>query len=104
MSLSTIAVAFLLTIGTAAVNPLTDEKAMYGTQGPPGENWKARKVAGWPAAYLADSPSTSVIHQVGIEDEFRSGPAVATLSFWYLVALAAARALRKKCLRFHEVS
>jgi hypothetical protein len=87
--------AFLLTLGTAFINPPTDERTMYGMDGPPEENWKPRKVAGWPAPYLADSPNTSVLHQVGIEDVFRPGPFVATMSFWYLMLLAALRILAK---------
>ncbi len=59
------------------------------------ENLLPREVAGWPAPYLADDPSTSVIHRVGIEDNFRVGPFVATLSFWLLVSLAVARLSRR---------
>jgi hypothetical protein len=91
--LPAILAAFILTIATAWINPATDERAMYGMEGRPEENWKPRAVAGWPAPYLADSPSTSVLHQVGPEDVFRPGPFIATLSFWYLVALTVLRAL-----------
>ena len=91
--LAFIVAAFLLAIGTAWINPSTDERTMYGMEGLPEENWKPRKVAGWPAPYLADNPNTSVIHQVGIEDVFRPGPFIATMSFWYLVILAALRVL-----------
>ena len=83
--------ALLLTLFTAWIHPPTDERTMYGTEGLPEENWKSRKVAGWPAPYLADNPNTSVINKVGIEDVFRPGPFVATMSFWYLVILAALR-------------
>jgi hypothetical protein len=83
--------AFFLTICTAWINPPTDERTMYGMEGPPEENWKPRKVAGWPAPYLADNPNTSVIYTVGIEDVFRPGPFVATMSFWYVVVVAALR-------------
>jgi hypothetical protein len=86
-----IVVAFLLTMSTAWINPVTDERALYGMEGRPEENLKPREVAGWPAPYLADSTHTSVIHQIGIEDVFRPGPFVATLSFWYLFALGAVR-------------
>lgn len=68
---------------------------MYGHEGLMEENLLPREVAGWPAPYLADDPSTSVIHRVGIEDNFRAGPFVATLSFWLLVSLAVARMLRR---------
>jgi hypothetical protein len=87
--------AFLLTISTAWINPPTDERAMYGLDGSLEENWKPRAVAGWPAPYLADSPNTSVLHQVGPEDVFRPGPFAATISFWYLVVLAALRIFRR---------
>jgi hypothetical protein len=79
--------ACTLTIASGLVRPSTDEHAMYGNMGPPEQNWQPREVAGWPAPYLADRPGTSVIHEVGFEDEFRPGPFVATLSFWYLVVL-----------------
>jgi hypothetical protein len=59
------------------------------------ENVQPREVAGWPAPYLADSPHTSVIHKIGIEDDFRAGPFIATFSFWLLVNLAIARMMRR---------
>lgn len=92
-------VAIILTLGSAGVVSRTDERAMYGWEGPVEQNWQARELAGWPAPYLADSPNTSVIHQVGPEDDFRAGPFVATLSFWLLLTLTAARfldALRRR--------
>ncbi len=64
---------------------------MYGHEGPLEHNWLPREIAGWPAPYLADNPSTSVIHNVGFEDVFRPGPFVATLSFWFLVVSATGR-------------
>jgi hypothetical protein len=73
----------------------SDERAMYGHEGPMEENLQPREVAGWPAPYLADNPHTSVIHQLGIEDNFRVGPFIATFSFWLLVSLAVARAGRR---------
>jgi hypothetical protein len=82
-----IVVAFALTIASGLVGPSTDEHAMYGNMGPPEQNWQPREVAGWPAPYLADKPGTSVIHQLGVEDEFRPGPFVASLSLWYVMAL-----------------
>jgi hypothetical protein len=68
---------------------------MYGHEGSMEENLQPREVAGWPAPYLADSPHTSVTHQVGIEDDFRAGPFVATFSFWLLISLAVARLIRR---------
>jgi hypothetical protein len=83
--------ALVLTIGSAWITPPTDERAMYGHDGPVEENLQPREVAGWPAPYLADNPNTSVLHKVGVEDNFRPGPFIATLSFWLLVSLAVAR-------------
>lgn len=91
--------AFVLTIASASINPPTDERAMYGNMGPPEQNWQPREVAGWPAPYLADRPGTSVIHKVGLEDEFRLGSFIATLSFWFVVILmlgAMARRYRER--------
>jgi hypothetical protein len=87
--------ALLLALGSALFNPTTDERAMYGHEGPMEENLQPREVAGWPAPYLADSPNTSVIHKIGIEDDFRVGAFVATYSFWLLVSLATARLIRR---------
>lgn len=87
--------AFMIALATAAINPPTDERTMYGMDGTIEENWRPREVGGWPAPYLADSPNTSVLHQVGIEDVFRPGPFIATLSFWYLVVLGAGAILRR---------
>lgn len=54
---------------------------MYRYEGPLERDWLPREVAGWPAPFLANNPGTSVINDVGVEDVFRSGPFVATLSF-----------------------
>lgn len=86
--------ALAITIGTGSISSYTDEKAMYGHEGPVEQNWLPREVAGWPAPFLADSPHTSVIHKIGVEDDFRPGPFVASLSFWFLLVLAAARFAR----------
>jgi hypothetical protein len=83
------ALALAITIGTAWINPTTDERTMYGHEGVMERNWLPREVAGWPAPFLADDPGTSVIHKVGVEDVFRPGPFVATLTFWCLVVAAA---------------
>lgn len=88
-------VALALTFASAAVIPVTNEYAVYGNTGLPQQNWQSREVAGWPAPYLADDPGTSVIHQIGLEDELRYGPFIATLSFWFLVTLLLARLIRK---------
>jgi hypothetical protein len=76
--------AFALTLASAWISAPTDENALYGNMGTSQQNWQPRKVAGWPAPYLADDPGTSVIHEIGLEDDFRPGPFVATLSFWFL--------------------
>jgi hypothetical protein len=68
---------------------------MYGYEGPVEQNLLPRELAGWPAAYIADSPNTSVIHQIGPEDNFRPGAFVATLSFWFLTVSCAASLIRK---------
>jgi hypothetical protein len=86
--------ALVLALGSTIVHPNTDERAMYGSEGPWELNWKPRVVAGWPAPFLADSPSTSVPYKIGVEDEFRPGPFLATWSFWLIVTLAGSRALR----------
>lgn len=83
--------ALAITIGTAWINPPTDERAMYGHEGPLEQDWLPREVAGWPAPYLADNPNTSVIHNVGLEDNFRPGSFIATLSFWFIVISAMRR-------------
>ena len=88
--------ALVLTIASAWITPRTDERAMYGHDGSMAENLQLREVAGWPAPYLADSPNTSVVHQVGIEDDFRAGPFIATFSFWLFVSLAVVRLMRRR--------
>lgn len=87
--------AFALTVASSWVTPATDERAMYGYEGPLEQNWLPREVAGWPAPFLADDPGTSVIHKVSfVEDDFRPGSFIATFSFWFLAAAAIAQALR----------
>lgn len=90
-ALLSLILALTITIGTAWINPSTDERTMYGHEGPVEQNWLPREVAGWPAPFLADNPNTSVIHKIGVEDNLRPGPFVATLSFWFLVVSAAGR-------------
>ena len=77
-------VAVFISTATLWITSATDEEAMYGREGPLNENMLPREVAGWPAPFVADDPDTSVAHAVGIEDDFRPGPFVATISFWYL--------------------
>jgi hypothetical protein len=93
----TLFLALMLTVASVCMPTQTDERAMYGHEGPLEQNWLPRRLAGWPAPYVADDPNTSVPHQIGPEDDFRLGPFVATLSFWMLVSLATSRlfALRK---------
>ena len=88
-------IAFLLTVATAWIPSRTDERAMYGNEGPWERNWLPRELAGWPAPYLADSPATSVIQQIGLEDDFRAGPFVASFSFWLLLTLGLRRLARR---------
>lgn len=88
------ATALLLTCASALIHPESDERAMYGLEGPLEQNWLPREVAGWPAPFLADSGETSVPHQIGPEDHFRPGPFVADLGFWALVVLGVMRVWR----------
>lgn len=87
-TLSMLPLALAITGATAWIEPTTDERAKYGSEGPEEQNWQPREVAGWPAPFLADDPGTSVIHQTGVEDYFRPGPFVASWSFWFLVLIA----------------
>jgi hypothetical protein len=87
-ALWTALLAFAVSVATAWINPETDERALYGSEGAIEHNWLPRAVAGWPAPFLADKPGTSVIHKVGVEDIFRPGPFVATLGFWFVVISA----------------
>lgn len=49
------------------------------------QNWLPREVAGWPTPYLSDNPNTAVIHDLGVNDNFRAGSFIATLSFWFII-------------------
>jgi hypothetical protein len=86
--------ALLLTCASALIHPASDERAMYGFEGPLEQNWLPRELAGWPAPFLADSTATSVPHQIGPEDVFRPGPFAADLGFWALVMLGVIRLWR----------
>jgi len=92
--ISPIVLALAVSLATAWINPSTDERAMYGNEGPLQQNWLPPKVSGWPAPFLADDPGTSVTHKIGFEDTFRLGSFIGTLSFWYLVILAARALIR----------
>ena len=91
--------ALALTTGSAFITRTGDERAMYGNEGPWEQNWLPREVAGWPAPYLADNPGTSVIHKVGVEDDLRLGPFVATFSFWLVICFAALRLITRSRAR-----
>lgn len=86
-TLVAVVIALMLTMASAWINPPTDERAMYGHEGLLEQNLLPRKVAGWPAPFIADSTVTSVIHQIGVEDDFRAGPFIATWSFWLMLVL-----------------
>lgn len=88
--LKTVLLALIISTATVRVTSVTDETALYVGEGSAGRDRQLRTVAGWPAPFLADDPSTSVIHELGIEDTFRPGPFAATLSFW-IVSLMAVR-------------
>lgn len=95
MTKLTVAVAaLLLTCASVFIQPASDERAMYGFEGPLEQNWLPRELAGWPAPFLADSGETSVPHQIGPEDHFRPGPFVADLAFWAMVVLGVMRVWR----------
>ena len=47
--LLSIIAAFAITIATIWINPSTDERAMYGFEGPLEQNWLPRELGGWPA-------------------------------------------------------
>lgn len=90
----TITMALAISLATLGITVPTDERAMYGHEGPIEQNLQPREVGGWPAPFLADSPHTSVPHQLGLEDDFRLGPFFETLSFWLLVLHAIIAAVR----------
>lgn len=79
--------AFVLSMWSLQIRPITSEYAEYGNVGSPAENWRPRLVAGWPAPFVADVPTISVPRQIGAEDEFRFGAFLGTFSFWLLVTL-----------------
>lgn len=83
--LVSVILALAIAIATIWLHPPTHERAMYGTEGAPHENWQPREAGGWPMPYLADNPGVSVPHRLGIEDDFRPGAFVATFSFWLIV-------------------
>lgn len=88
--------ALLLTAASCWIPVRADERAMYGFEGPIEQNWLPRELAGWPAPYLADNADTSVRHQIGVEDNFRLGAFIATLSFWLLVSCAVISLVRNR--------
>ena len=95
--IATLGLALAISLATISIIVPSDERAMYGYEGPAEQNLQLREVGGWPAPFLADNPNTSVPHQLGVEDNFRLGPFVGTLSFWLLVIgslFALARRLR----------
>ncbi len=57
--------------------------AIYGTEAGLSQV-KPRVEGGWPAAFVADDPATSVPYRLGIEDVFRPAPFVADVAFWYV--------------------
>ncbi|PKB25697.1 hypothetical protein B0I00_0903 [Novosphingobium kunmingense] len=83
--------AAVLTLSSLLVVTTGGERTMYGYEGGVAENFRPREQAGWPAPFLADSPDTSVIHQIGVEDDLRAGNLLGTYAFWLLVVLAARR-------------
>lgn len=94
--LASLVVALALSFATVWIQPSSDETAMYGSEGRLDETWLPREVAGWPAPFLADTPGISVTHKIGVEDTFRLGPFIGTLSFWFIVTLAVGALIRQR--------
>lgn len=93
-AIATVSIAILLSLGSLQLHSSTSEQAQYGDVGSAARNWQPRLVAGWPAPFVADTPTISVPRQIGLEDEFRSGAFVGTLSFWLLVTIMVIVAFR----------
>ena len=91
----TVTMALVISLATVGITVPTDERAMYGHEGPLDRNLQSREVGGWPAPFLADSPHTSVPHKLGAEDNFRPGSFVGTLSFWLLAVQATFALVRR---------
>lgn len=91
-----IGAALALTLASAKFVTTGDEIAQYGGEGTVSEMFAKRELGGWPAPYLADSTATSVQHKIGLEDDFRPGPFVATLAFWFLIVFGISRLLRRR--------
>ncbi|NTS63694.1 hypothetical protein HRV97_00795 [Sphingomonas sp. HHU CXW] len=74
-----------LALATASVIVQRDDAsvAIYGTEGGLSQV-HPRVEGGWPAAFVADDPATSVPYRLGVEDVFRPAPFVADVAFWYL--------------------
>lgn len=87
--------ALLLTIASAKIQRSDQEVAVYGNMGTLNDMVKPRLTGGWPAAWIADSPDTSVLNQIGIEDDIRPGAFVANLAFWYLALMSLSALARK---------
>lgn len=85
-----------LTLASAKVVTTGDEVAQYGGEGTVSEMFKPRELGGWPAPYLADSTATSVPHQIGLEDDFRPGPFVASFAFWLLIVMGLDHVRRRR--------
>lgn len=73
--------------------------AVYGSEGGL-SHVHPRIEGGWPAAFLADDPATSVPHKLGIEDAFRPAPFIADVSFWYLAVGLMLWLVRRQSLSF----
>ena len=87
--------AFILTLASATIQRNDQEVAAYGNMGTIDDMVKPRLTGGWPAPFIADSPNTSVLYKIGIEDDIRPGPFAANVAFWYLVLLGLGALVRK---------
>ncbi|WP_296680061.1 hypothetical protein [Novosphingobium sp.] len=90
------AAALLLTLCSLLVVSNNGERTMYGHEGLLNDNFLPREQAGWPAPFLVDSPDTSVLHKVGLEDDLRPFNLLASYSFWLLIVLGFFRLLRPR--------
>ncbi len=76
--------ALALAAASVAVQRDDASVAIYGTEGGLSQV-HPRVEGGWPAAFVADDPATSVPYRLGVEDVFRPAPFVADVGFWYVV-------------------
>jgi len=92
-------VAIILALVSVKIERLGPEQASYGNLCGPEQNEQCYQPVlkgGFPFAYMVDDPATSVLRQLGPEDDLLMGPLLVDICLYFALLLLAIQLLRPR--------